>query len=62
MFNEEYINIVIRQTGHFNFFRSVCDYAKTKFPRNVECRTGHSLGFQHVGRRQVYNKTLFMNN
>ncbi|XP_052213566.1 F-box DNA helicase 1-like isoform X20 [Dreissena polymorpha] len=36
--------------------KSVCDYAKTKFPPNVECRTGHSLAFGAVGRR--YTKKL----
>ncbi|XP_053378014.1 F-box DNA helicase 1-like [Mercenaria mercenaria] len=34
--------------------KSVCDYAKTKFPRNVECRTGHSLAFQTFGRRYAH--------
>ncbi|XP_060587800.1 F-box DNA helicase 1-like, partial [Ruditapes philippinarum] len=37
--------------------KSVCEYAKTKFPRNVECRTGHSLAFQSFGRR--YRHKLF---
>ncbi|XP_052779694.1 F-box DNA helicase 1-like [Mya arenaria] len=31
--------------------KSVRDYAKTKFPHNVECRTGHSLAFGVFGRR-----------
>lgn len=33
------------------FNKSVCDHAKTKFPRNVDCRTGHSLAFGKVGFR-----------
>ena len=35
----------------FFLCRSVCDYAKTKFPKNVECQTGHSLAFKSVGRK-----------
>ncbi|XP_061172285.1 F-box DNA helicase 1-like [Saccostrea echinata] len=31
--------------------RSVCDHAKTIFPKNVECQTGHSLAFKAVGRK-----------
>ncbi|OWF35307.1 F-box only protein 18 [Mizuhopecten yessoensis] len=33
------------------FNKSVCDHAKTKFPRNVDCRTGHALAFAKVGFR-----------
>uniref|UniRef100_A0A8W8HLP6 DNA helicase n=1 Tax=Magallana gigas TaxID=29159 RepID=A0A8W8HLP6_MAGGI len=28
--------------------RSVCDFAKTKFPKNVECQTRHSLAFNRI--------------
>lgn len=34
--------------------KSVCDYAKKHFPKNVECRTGHSLAFQTFGRRYAH--------
>ncbi|KAL4227091.1 F-box DNA helicase 1 [Mactra antiquata] len=34
--------------------KSVCDYAKTRFPKNVECRTGHSLAFQTFGRKYAH--------
>ena len=32
-------------------FRSVSDHAKTKFPPNVTCKTGHALAFGVTGRR-----------
>ncbi|XP_033746802.1 F-box DNA helicase 1-like [Pecten maximus] len=33
------------------FNKSVCDHARTKFPRNVDCKTGHALAFGKVGFR-----------
>ena len=34
-----------------SFFRSVSEHAKTKFPHNVTCKTGHALAFGVTGRR-----------
>ncbi|XP_067118337.1 F-box DNA helicase 1-like [Centruroides vittatus] len=33
------------------FNKSVCDYAKTCFPCNVECRTAHSLAWTKIGKK-----------
>ncbi|XP_060062920.1 F-box DNA helicase 1-like [Ylistrum balloti] len=33
------------------FNKSVCDHAKTKFPWNVDCKTGHALAFSKKGFR-----------
>ena len=32
-------------------FRSVSEHAKTKFPPNVTCKTGHALAYGVTGRR-----------
>ncbi|KAL3851875.1 hypothetical protein ACJMK2_015575 [Sinanodonta woodiana] len=39
--------------------KSVCDYAKTKFPVNVTCKTGHALAYGDVGRRYTAAKKLW---
>lgn len=33
------------------FNKSACEYAKTIFPRNVDCKTGHGLAFGRMGFR-----------
>ncbi|KAK3101454.1 hypothetical protein FSP39_003705 [Pinctada imbricata] len=33
--------------------KSVCEHAKTKFPSNVTCKTGHGLAFGYTGRRYM---------
>ncbi|KAK3581277.1 hypothetical protein CHS0354_033010 [Potamilus streckersoni] len=39
--------------------KSVCDYAKTKFPVNVTCKTGHALAYGDMGRRYAAAKKLW---
>ncbi|KAL5013331.1 hypothetical protein ScPMuIL_007601 [Solemya velum] len=38
--------------------KSVCEHAKTKFPHNVTCKTGHALAFGHVGKRYQFSNKL----
>ncbi|KAI0230870.1 F-box DNA helicase 1 [Lamellibrachia satsuma] len=41
--------------------KSVCELSKSKFPRNVTCKTGHALAFQTMGRRYASAKQLWSN-
>lgn len=40
------------------FNKSVCEHAKSKFPPNVTCKTGHGLAFSYTGRKYAAEKQL----
>lgn len=44
---------------YFLFFRTAQQHAKKHFPGNVECKTIHSLAFEKVGSRLVYEGVIF---
>ncbi len=43
-----------RRGTYLAFNKAIADEAKDTFPRNVECRTGHSLAFGAVGRKYAH--------